>query len=170
MLDKLVDFLINFITLFKFFYVVKDWEMGVNLRFGVWTKKILKPGLHYIFPFFIDEVLVISVVPAIAELEPQTVITKDKVVTVVQAVVNYEVKEPETCLLKVDNEIDAVKELTQGAIHTVLVDVDYATADIKEIEREIRDLAKRRVAKWGINVVSVTIKSFGKMTSIRLLQ
>lgn len=169
MIDKLIDFIISIIELFRFFYVVRSWERGINLRLGKWTNKVLKPGFHFILPLGIDEVHTISIVPYVAELDPQTIVTKDRQVIVVQALVKYEVIKPEVCLIEVANEEDAVLEFTQGAIHTVISETDYSIADVREIETKVREVARKEVIKWGIKIHSVVFKSFGKMTSIRLL-
>jgi membrane protease subunit HflK len=170
MFDKVIDFLISIIELFRFFYVIRQWERGVILRFGKWTGEVLQPGLHYIWPLAIDEVFSISILPTVTELEPQTIVTKDKQVIVVQALIKYEVIKPEVCLLEVDNEQDAVKEFTQGALHTVITDVDYETADVRDIETRVKTIARKEINQWGIKIHSVVIKSFGKMLSIRLIQ
>lgn len=170
MFDKLIDFLISIIELFKFFAVVRQWERGVILRFGKWTGKVLEPGFHFIYPFAIDEIHTIDMIPYVAELDAQTVMTKDKITVVVQALIKYEVVKPEVCLIEVANEVDAVKEFTQGTIHTVLSETEYSLANVKDIESKVKELTKKEVSKWGIKIHSVVIKSFGKMSSIRLIQ
>lgn len=170
MFDKLIDFLISIIELFRFFWVIRQWEEGVILRFGKYTGKILKPGLHFIWPLAIDEVHTINMLPDVVELEPQTIVTKDRVVVVTQAIVNFQVIDSETCLTKVGNELNALQEFTQGAIHTVISGVNYNEAVVKELEKAIIKEARKEVNDWGIKMHSVTIKSFGRMTSIRLLQ
>lgn len=169
MFDKLVDLFIRFLELFRFFWVIREWERGITLRFGKWRGKIMGKGLHFILPFCIDEVHTIDIIPTVAELDPQTIVTKDKVVVVTQALIKYEVENPKICLIDVNNEVDAVREFTQGAIHTVITETDYSTANVKDIEREVRDKARKEVGKWGIKIHSVVIKSFGKMSSLRLL-
>lgn len=169
MFDKLIEFLISIIELGRFFWVVRDWERGINLRFGKWTKKVMGPGLHFIWPLAIDEVHTINITPTVAELDSQTIVTRDKVVVVAQALIKYEVIRPEICLIEVENEIDAVKEFTQGAMHRIIVNIDYSSANVKDIEEKVRDLARKEVTKWGIKIHSVVIKSFGKMTTIRLM-
>lgn len=176
MFDKLIDFLISIIELFRFFWVIREWEEGVVLTFGHFKTKInpkgrlLRKGFHFIWPFAIDEVHVISMLPAVAELEPQTILTKDKVVVVTQAIVKYQVNNSEKCLLEVGNEEDALKEFTQAAIYTVVSKCLYNEADVKELEKQIIKEARKEVNDWGIKMHSVVIKSFGKMTSIRLIQ
>lgn len=169
MIDKLIDFIISIIQLFRFFWVIRSWERGVILRFGHWTGKVLEPGLHFIFPFAIDEVHTIDIIPTVAELDPQTIMTKDKVVIVTQALIKFEVKDPKVCLLDVFNEQDAVKEFTQGALHSIIAETDYSSANVKEIESRVKEKAQKEITKWGIKVNSVILKSFGKMTTIRLM-
>lgn len=170
MFDKIYDFLISVIELFRFFYVIREWEAGVILRLGKYTKKVMEPGLHIIWPLAIDEVHTINILPQVAELEPQTILMKDMTVAVVQAIVKYQVSDVEVCILKVGNEEDALKEFTQGAIHTIVSNSNYNSVDIKELEKLIIKEARKEVNDWGIKMNSVTIKSFGKMTSIRLIQ
>lgn len=170
MFDKLIDFLISIIELFRFFYVIRQWEAGIILRFGKYTGKVLQPGIHFIWPFNIDEVHSTDILPIVAELEAQTIVTKDKAVVVIQAIVKYEVADAETCLIKVGNEVDAVKEFTQAAIHTVVSEINYNEANMAELEKAIIREARKEVNKWGIKMHNVIVKSFGKMTSIRLIQ
>ena len=169
MFDRVVELIISFIELFRFFWVIRQWERGITLRFGHWRGKVMKPGLHFILPFYIDEVHTIDVIPAVAELDPQTIVTKDKIVVVVQALVKYQVDKPEICLIDVSNEIDALKEFTQGAIHTVISETDYSVASVRDIEKRVKEQAQKEVDKWGIKIKSVVLKSFGKMSSLRLL-
>ncbi len=170
MFDKIIDFLISIIELFRFFYVIRQWERGIILRFGKWTNVILQPGYHFIWPLAIDEVHTIDIIPYVTELDPQTVVMKDKIVIVIQALVKWEVIKPEVCLIEVANENDAVKEFTQGAIHSVLAEALYSTAEIKDIEKKVKEVARKEVGNWGIKIHSVVIKSFGKMNSLRLIQ
>jgi len=177
MFDKLIDFLISIIDLFRFFDVVDQWENGVRLHFGRHDGKILtsengvfKTGFHFMAPFKISKILSIGVKPEVAELDPQTVTTSDNVVISVQAVVKYEVKDPAKALLEVGDEVLAVKELTQGFIRTILIKTPYSDCNSTAVVDEITKLSKKEARRWGIELMSVTIKTLGKMTSIRLMQ
>lgn len=170
MFDKLIDFLISIIELFRFFWVIRQWEAGVILRFGKYTKKVMAPGFHFIWPFSIDEVHTINILPDVVELEPQTIVMKDKAVVVIQAIVKYQVTNAQICLVEVGSELDALKQFTQGAIHTIISSVNYNEANVVELEKMITKEARIEVSKWGIKIHDVTIKSFGKMNSLRLIQ
>lgn len=170
MFDKLIDFLISVIELGRFFWVIRQWEAGVILRFGKYTGRVMNPGFHFIWPLSIDEVHTINILPDVVELEPQTIVMQDRAVVVIQAIVKYQVVDPETCLVDVGSELDALKQFTQGAIHTIVSGVNYSEANVVEMERAIITEARKEVNKWGIKMHSVTIKSFGKMNSLRLIQ
>jgi regulator of protease activity HflC (stomatin/prohibitin superfamily) len=169
MFDKLIDFLISIIELFRFFWVIRQWEEGIVLRFGKYTKNI-GPGFHFIYPLTIDEVHTINIVPDVVELEPQTIVMQDKAVIVIQAIVKYQVTNSKICLVEVGSELDALKQFTQGAIHTIVSGVNYNDANVVELEKMIMKEARFEVSKWGIKIHDVTIKSFGKMNSLRLIQ
>ena len=72
MLDRLIDVLVQFIDLFRFWTVVRVYEGVVRLRLGT-NPVVLAPGFHWIAPFRIDHLLVEWVVPRIHGLPPQTV-------------------------------------------------------------------------------------------------
>lgn len=170
MFDKLIDFLISIVELFKFWFVIRQWESGIILRLGKYTGKLLKPGFHFVWPFAIDEIHTINILPDVTELEPQTIVTKDRAVIVVQAIVKFQVANPEICLLEVGSELAALNQFTQGAIHTIISNIEYNAANVADIEKAITKEARLEVSKWGVKIHEVTIKSFGKMTSIRLIQ
>ena len=169
-MEKFIDFLISIIERFRFFWVIRQWEAGVILRLGKYTGKVMEPGFHFIWPFSIDEVHTINIIPDVAELEPQTIVMKDRSVVVIQAIVKYQVSNAETCLVEVGSELDALQQFTQGAIHTIVSAINYNEANVLEMEKSITREARTEVNKWGIKIHDVTIKSFGKMTSIRLIQ
>lgn len=170
MIDKIIEFIISILDLFRFWEVISHWEEGVRVRLGKWTKTILKPGFHWRWPFMIDIILTIGIKPEVAELEPQTVTTLDNIVVGVQAVVKYEISDASKALLEVGDEVMALKELTQTFIRSTIIKSNYSEINSKDIEADVKALSKREAEKWGIRLVSVKFKSLGKMISIRLMQ
>jgi regulator of protease activity HflC (stomatin/prohibitin superfamily) len=170
MFDKLVELLIDCLDLFRFWEVIDPYEQGVRIRFGKSNRKILTEGLHWQLPFKFDKILTINHVPSVKELGVQTITTADGVTVGLQAIVKYEIKNPAVALLDVDNEVDAVAELTQAIIRSVIIATPYASVNNLDLEDEIIKLAKKEATQWGIKVVKVTIKSLGKIPTIRLMQ
>jgi regulator of protease activity HflC (stomatin/prohibitin superfamily) len=90
MFDKLVDVLLEFIGYFKFWRVIPVNKVGVRLRFGV--KPIeLKPGLHWVWPFEIDNVKTCVVKPEVAATECIHITTTDMKTLTISPFIKYEV-------------------------------------------------------------------------------
>ena len=170
-LSSIIGFIIDIIGLFKFWSIVDHWEEGILLRLGKWrNKKILQPGLHWTYPFYIDRIVTINIKPAVAELSPQTITTSDDKVLGVQGVVKFEIVDSAKALLEVDNEREAIIELTQATIRDIISQKTYLQCTTDNISTEITGKAKSEATKWGIKITKVTLKSLGRMTSIRLMQ
>lgn len=169
-MKELLEFLQQFLHLFKFWEVIPYYERGVRLRLGRWNDKELGHGFHWKMPFGIDEILTLMIKPNVMSLDPQTITTKDDKCIVVQAIIKYEIKDAAKALLEVDNEKAAVDDMTQGIIRGILMDMKYEECNSKDIEKQITDKARREADKWGIRIMNVTIKSLGKMNSLRLLR
>jgi regulator of protease activity HflC (stomatin/prohibitin superfamily) len=171
MLDKLVEVILSFLELFKFWDVLNVWEQGVKTRLGKYPKpvQILEAGFHWKLPFNIDEIHTVSIARQAIELGSQTITTKDEKCIVLEAVLTYEVKDVERALFKVGDEISAVKERIQSIIRYEIVKTDFSEINNEGIEESINEKSKKEGNKWGIKVISVSIKSLGKITSIRLI-
>ena len=171
MLDKLVETILNFIQLFKFWDVLQPWEEGTRVRLGKYPEpvKVLEAGFHWIIPFTIDVIHTVSIARQATELGSQTITTLDDKCIVLEAVLTYEIEDIEKALFKVGDEISAVKERIQSIIRNEIVKTNFNEINSEALEESINDKSKKEGNKWGIKVVSVSIKSLGKITSIRLI-
>ena len=169
-MDKVIEFIISVIDIFRFWHIIQPYESGVRVRLGKSNRKLLKGGFHWKLPFNVDEIATIWHVPSVKELGAQTVITKDEKSISLQAVVKYEIDDPVISLLDVGNEVEAVAELTQGIIRKVIIDTEFALVNNGTVEKEITAKARTEAVKWGIKIISVTIKSLGKIPTIRIMQ
>lgn len=169
MIDKLIEFIISVLEIFKCWEIIDHYDRGVRLRFGKQHKGELDPGLHWKWPFYIDSILTIMVKATTMPLKEQTVTTLDGTVVVVKAVIKYEIKDAVKILLEVNDAVDAVADMTQGIIREQIIERNYDTCNNTEFGKEITMKARREAEKWGVKIQSVTLTDFGKMTSIRLL-
>ena len=76
----------------KGFKVVRPTEQGVVERFGKY-KRTSKEGLTYVVPFGIEKMYKVPIYEVRVDIEPQEVITKDKLNAIVDAIVYYKVKD-----------------------------------------------------------------------------
>lgn len=150
------------------FYVVDQYEKGVILRFGI-KHRVVGPGLIFKIPLA-DRVITTSVVPTTMPLFPQSITTKDDKNIVVKAVVKYEVSDPETFLLKVNDATDAISDATQGIIRDVISEVNYDRCRYKAVENKITKYAAMEAEYWGIHIMAVTITDIGSIRTFRIIK
>jgi regulator of protease activity HflC (stomatin/prohibitin superfamily) len=90
MLNKLIEFLISILDLFRFWEVIEDGEWGLRFTFGV-AGKDFAPGIHWKAPFNVQEYITFSTKIDSTELEEQTLTSLDGVVMTVQGYLKYRV-------------------------------------------------------------------------------
>ncbi len=91
MLDKLVQFIIDFLYLFKFWYVIEPWEAGHTFHLGHKGRR-LTPGFHLVWPLGVTTVQYFDTTDESTELEPQDLVTKDGKAVKVGGVFRYKMR------------------------------------------------------------------------------
>lgn len=168
MIDRLLDFIIQFLEDILPCYIVKYYNRAVRLRFGKKFKGALEPGLHWKIPF-VDKIYEHLVKPTTLDLEGQTVTTKDGVSIVVKGSLKYEVSDIVTLMLETNGATDALKDMSEGIIRDVLIEKEWKDCNDSVATRDMSEKIKREAKNWGIKVLQLRISTLAKMTSIRLL-
>jgi regulator of protease activity HflC (stomatin/prohibitin superfamily) len=139
--------------------VVKQYERGIVLRFGKLIG-VRGPGLNGIMPF-IDRLLKVNMRIVTTVLEPQEVITRDNVTVRVDAVVYYQVLEPDKAIINVDNYREAIIQLALTTLRSVLgqSELDELLAHRDELNNRLRQIIdEQSEGPWGVRAVLVEIK------------
>jgi regulator of protease activity HflC (stomatin/prohibitin superfamily) len=173
MLDKLIDWLLGVFDKVIPFEIIPHYDRGVRLRLGKPKYigediKILEPGIHWKIPF-VDEILSHMVKPKTMNLSEQTITTKDGQSVVVKGVIKYEVHDVATLLLEVNDAADAVADMSQGIIRTMLVERNWSECNDPELPKIITTKTRAEAKKWGVSIIAVTLTDLALMRSIRLL-
>lgn len=168
MIDRLLDFIIQFLEDILPCYIVKYYNKGVCLRFGKKHKGVLEPGLHWKIPF-VDKIYEHLVKPTTLDLESQTVTTKDDISIVIKGSLKYEVSDIVTLMLETNGATDALKDMSEGIIRDVLIEKDWKDCNDSIVTKKMSDKIKREAENWGIKVLQLRISTLAQMTSIRLL-
>lgn len=179
MFERLIDLVIDFLGLFKFFAVLDEYEQGVvltwgrprNRRFlGLFGSHLLGPGFHWVWPFGIEKVLSDNVVPTTKNLEPQSLTTRDGVGIVVSAAITWKIKNIRKMLLEVENPDEALQDSTYGAIGQIVESSTWAEICQPEFSENLAKAIRRKAFRWGIEVDEVYIVDKTKSLSLRLIQ
>lgn len=138
--------------------VIPEYERGIAFRFGH-IRPILKPGLHFIFPF-IDSLQRVDLRVITLTIPPQEIITKDNVPARVNAVVLFNVLDPERAVLEVENYAVATSQIAQTTLRSLLgrADLDNLLAHREDLNSDLQEIVNSRTQPWGIQVSLVEIK------------
>jgi len=138
--------------------IIKQWERGVVLRFGryVGTRS---PGLNMIIPY-IDRMLKVDTRVETIVVEPQEVITEDNVTVQVDAVVYFQVVDPEDAMIKVVDYERATTQISLTTLRSVLgqSELDELLAHRDRINEMLRKIIDEHTEPWGVRVTAVEVK------------
>ncbi len=169
MLDKLIDFVIQFIELFKFWIVLHPYEAGVLMRLGKF-RKVVECGFHWMLPFGIDHAITEHVVPTTHSLGDESTISKDGKSIGFHAVVTYKVRDIQKALLEVEDVDHAVRDACSGEIGRVLRESTWEEMLREDILDKLTAACRKRGFKYGIEIMSVQLAGIALVRSIRLMQ
>ncbi|OGO31135.1 MAG: hypothetical protein A2Z29_00070 [Chloroflexi bacterium RBG_16_56_11] len=139
--------------------IVKQYERGVVFRFGRLVG-VRSPGLNAIIPF-IDRMVKVSLRIVTTVLDPQEIITRDNVTVKVDAVVYYQVLEPEKAIINVENYAEAIIQLALTTLRSVLgqSELDELLAHRNEINLRLRQIIdEQSEVPWGVRATLVEVK------------
>ncbi|SHM27696.1 SPFH domain, Band 7 family protein [Caldanaerovirga acetigignens] len=140
--------------------IVNEYQRGVLLRFGKFAY-VVGPGINVIMPFGIDRLLVVDLRTATIDVPRQEIITKDNIPVLIDAVVYFNVLQPELAVLKVQNYFNATSLLAQTILRAILgkYDLDDILAKRQELNEMLREELDRATDPWGVKVTATEIKS-----------
>lgn len=167
MLDKLFEFLSQWILDLLPMVIVSSYEEGVLLRFGKF-KKVLHPGVHLKIPFG-DEVIRQHVVVTTLSLPAQSLYTGDKQNFVVKGVVKYRISDVKTFLLEVYDAQDALSDMTLGIIKNIIISLPAEKCIDPELDNILTKKVRAEAKKWGVEIQQVTLTDVAPIRSYRLI-
>jgi regulator of protease activity HflC (stomatin/prohibitin superfamily) len=165
MFDKLIDLIVTFIHDILPFKIVDQWEEGVHLRFGKFSK-VVKPGMVYKIPFF-DQIITTPVITQTVNLTAQTVTSLDEKSVVLNSIVRYHIVDVEKFLLGVMHANDVLVDTTQGIIRDMVENTYWD--DLVDLTSIVTPEVNNAVENWGILVEQVSFPTLGEITTYRVM-
>ena len=142
--------------------IADQWERAVVLRLGKLTA-IRGPGVFAIVPF-------IDTVPSwldqriqTTEIRAETALSKDTVPVNIDAVVFWQIHDPQRAALEISNYRQAIMQVAQTSLREMVGSSLLSTllADRKQGDLQLREEIGRKTAEWGVSVLSVEIRDIG---------
>ncbi len=149
---------ILFVVLISSIKVVSEYERGVIFRLGRLVGA-RGPGIFLVIPILERMVRVdLRVIPA--DVPSQEVITLDNVTIKVNAVLYFQVLDPNLAVNKVTNYILATMQIAQTTLRSVVgqFELDALLAQRDIINQNLQRIIDEQTEPWGIKVTIVEVK------------
>ncbi|HYM30065.1 MAG TPA: slipin family protein [Candidatus Cybelea sp.] len=142
--------------------MANQWERAVVLRFGK-LRAIKGPGMFLILPFADTVASWLDQRIQTTEFNAEQALTKDTVPVNVDAVVFWQVHDPERAALEIVDYRQAIARVAQTSLREMVGSSMLATllSDRKQGDAMLREDIGRKTVDWGVSVTSVEIRDIG---------
>jgi len=140
------------------FRVLREYERAVVFLLGRF-QNVKGPGLIIIIPI-LQQMERVDLRTIVTDVPTQELITRDNVSVKVNAVLYFKVLDPDHAVLNVENYMEAVGQLAQTTLRSVLGqhELDELLAEREKLNSNIQTILDQQTDQWGIKVASVEIK------------
>ncbi len=137
---------------------VGEAQFGIVTEFGKYIK-LLPPGLHYLNPVT-EKIRYFDIRERVIDLSKQSLLTKDNVSVMVDAILYCKVVDVYKAAFDVENMDVAMKEITKTTLKDVFghVTLQEAFESREKISEQIRDILDPIAETWGADVTRVLIQ------------
>jgi regulator of protease activity HflC (stomatin/prohibitin superfamily) len=158
---NILVYAVIFIVIFLFvsgIKILRPVEVGIVEFLGRYLRTA-NAGFNWIIPF-LSRMYRINITERRVDIDPQSIITKDKLNAVVDGVVYYRVEEAKNAIYNVNNFATSVPSLAKTTLRAVIgkMTLTEANENRDQINEEVEKILSKEVAKWGIDVVRVELQ------------
>src|SRR5271156_6215172 len=139
--------------------ILREYERAVVFTLGRF-QKVKGPGLVLLIPFF-QEMVRVDLRIQVIEIPTQDVISHDNVSMKVDAVLYFNVVNPERAIIQVQHSFPATNMLAQTTLRAVLGqhDLDEMLSERKKLSADVQSILDAATETWGIKVSNVEIRT-----------
>jgi len=139
--------------------ILRQYERAVVFTLGKF-QSVKGPGLVLLIPF-IQEMVRVDLRIKVIEIPSQDVISRDNVSMKVDAVLYFNVVNPERAIIHVQSYLPATSMLAQTTLRAVLGqhDLDEMLSERKKLSADVQSILDSQTETWGIKVTNVEIRT-----------
>jgi regulator of protease activity HflC (stomatin/prohibitin superfamily) len=139
--------------------ILREYERAVVFTLGRF-QKVKGPGLVLLIPF-IQEMVRVDLRIQVIEIPTQDVISRDNVSMKVDAVLYFNVVNPERAIIQVQSYLPATNMLAQTTLRAVLGqhELDEMLSERKKLSTDVQSILDAQTETWGIKVSNVEIRT-----------
>jgi regulator of protease activity HflC (stomatin/prohibitin superfamily) len=148
-----------FILVAKAVKILREYERAVIFTLGRF-QRVKGPGLVMLIPF-VQEMVRVDLRIRVIEIPTQDVISRDNVSMKVDAVVYFNVVNPERAIIQVQSYLPATNMLAQTTLRAVLGqhELDEMLSERKKLSSDVQSILDTQTEIWGIKVSNVEIRT-----------
>lgn len=167
MFDKLIDFVISILHLFRFWQLCPTEYAGFVRRFGV-PARDLRPGFNFVWPFGVETCTLVDMRMWADVLPAQSLRTVDGVDLVIKLMVSHQVKDPRTFVLAVFDANNNIQDVAAGQLGTIVSRSTIADLESGKVIRKVRAAVVTAAHQWGLSINKVQFVDCSRAPSFRL--
>jgi regulator of protease activity HflC (stomatin/prohibitin superfamily) len=139
--------------------VAKQWERAVVLRFGR-LRGIRGPGLFLIVPFVDHVTAWVDQRIQTIEFNAEQALTKDTVPANIDAILFWQVHDPERAALEITDYRSAILRVAQTSLREMIgaSPLSALMSERKVADQQLKEEIGRKTADWGVSAISVEIR------------
>src|SRR6202453_959058 len=139
--------------------ILREYERAVVFTLGRF-EAVKGPGLLLLIPF-IQEMVRVDLRIQVIAIPSQDVLSHDNVSMKVDAVLYFNVVNPERAIIKVQNYLPATNMLAQTTLRAVLGqhELDEMLSERKKLSADVQSIIDAQTETWGIKVSNVEIRT-----------
>ncbi|BCS91244.1 MAG: stomatin [Candidatus Micrarchaeota archaeon] len=139
--------------------IVNQWDRLAVLHLGKYAG-LIGPGLYFIIPIIESTPIKIDLRVRSMPFSAEKTLTKDNVPVDVEAILFWQVIDPEKAILNVQNYVDSISLAAQTALRDVIGQNDLATllSERNSVGASIKTFLSEKVVNWGIAILGVEIR------------
>ena|SRR6185437_999313 len=139
--------------------ILREYERAVVFTLGRF-ERVKGPGLVLLIPF-IQEMVRVDLRIQVIEIPSQDVISHDNVSMKVDAVLYFNVVNPERAIIQVQHYLPATNMLAQTTLRAVLGqhELDEMLSERKKLSADVQSILDAQTETWGIKVSNVEIRT-----------
>jgi len=140
-------------------HILKEWQRAPVLTLGRYTG-LKGPGLIYVTPVISKITVVLSTRIQAVAFKTESTFTQDNVPVNVDAVMYFQIIDPDKAVLNVENYSAATQLAAQTTLREVLgkSSFDEILSEREKIGESARQIIDEKTEHWGIKVSSVEIR------------
>ena len=138
--------------------IVRPTEEGIVEFLGKYSRTA-SAGFNWVIPR-LHKMYRVNITERRVDIDPQSIITKDKLNAVVDGVVYYKVDDAQKAIYNVNNFAMSVPSLAKTTLRAVIgkMTLTEANENRDTINEEVEKILSIEVSKWGIDVVRVELQ------------